>query len=118
MTNLPQALNADDTAVLILTHAAKRGTDDRCHQICRCAGCSFTAECTMFCDFYGEKGQPLLCESCLRSEAKRVEFWGVPKRRRLGGKAKLARVETPTVAATSWIDMLATIPHPEGSYVH
>jgi len=39
------------------------------YQKCRCAKCGFEAECTPACDFYGEDGEPLLCEGCMLASA-------------------------------------------------
>jgi len=40
-------------------------TEDLRYKICECSGCGVIARCTPSMDFYGEMGDPLLCESCL-----------------------------------------------------
>lgn len=46
----------------IYTHAG--AAREHAHNLCRCAKCGVTAECTPAFDFVGDPGQPLLCSDC------------------------------------------------------
>ena len=52
-----------------LTHAGPgKDTDDRRDRVCRCAECGHQAQSSIVNDFYGEDGEPLLCERCICNE--------------------------------------------------
>lgn len=38
-------------------------------EMCQCSNCKVVAQCTPAFDFYGDDGEPLLCEPCMLANA-------------------------------------------------
>lgn len=48
---------------VVLTHRGTNPTEAQ-RKLCKCHLCGTVARCTPWFDFYGEEGDPLLCEIC------------------------------------------------------
>lgn len=55
----------DGDSISIYTHA---DGSDRRWQNCRCSVCGTIQQCTPDNDFYGDDGEPLICESCFKEQ--------------------------------------------------
>jgi hypothetical protein len=53
----------------IITKGSENSSD-RCHKLCKCSKCGVVASCEPHFDFYGEAGEPLICENCLKEKLK------------------------------------------------
>jgi hypothetical protein len=51
----------------IITMGCKNPSD-RCYKLCKCSKCGVVAECEITFGFYGDDGEPLICEDCFKAK--------------------------------------------------